>query len=93
MASPHTTGVAALIVSEYGERDRVHGGLTLNPNTVERILLRSAAKHACPTPRLQSYVDVGRPAEFDALCEGSTRFNGFYGHGIVDAYAAVTQED
>ena len=37
-----------------------------------------------------SYVDVGRPAEFDATCEGGTEFNGFYGFGIVDAYAAVT---
>jgi subtilisin family serine protease len=93
MASPHATGVAALIVSQYGHSDRVHGGLTLNPNTTERILLGSAAEHACPTPPLQSYIDVGRSAEFDALCEGSPSFNGVYGHGIVDAYAAVTQDD
>jgi hypothetical protein len=33
---------------------------------------------------------VGRSAEFNALCEGTTEFNGFYGHGIVDAYATVT---
>ena len=34
----------------------------------------------------------GRPAEFNALCEGDLEFNGFYGHGIVDAYAAVTEK-
>jgi subtilisin family serine protease len=90
MASPHTTGVAALIVSEYGRPDHRNGGLTMDPDKVERVLLRSAAEHACPTPALQSYVDVGRSAEFDALCEGTTGFNGFYGSGIVDAYAAVT---
>ena len=31
MASPHATGVVALIVSRYGHRDPVHGGLTLEP--------------------------------------------------------------
>ncbi len=90
MASPHATGVAALIVSQYGTRDGKLGGLTLAPRKVERILLGSAAEHACPTPPLQSYVREGRSTEFDALCEGTTSFNGFYGNGIVDAYAAVT---
>jgi subtilisin family serine protease len=89
MASPHAAGVAALIVSRYGKHDWRRGGLTLSPNAVERQLYRSAAEQSCPTPRLVSYANEGRPAEFDALCEGSKQFNGFYGHGIVDAYAAV----
>jgi len=90
MASPHVTGVAALIVSQFGTRDPKNGGLTLAPRKTERILTGSAAEHACPTPALQSYVREGRSTEFDALCEGDTSFNGFYGDGIVDAYAAVT---
>jgi subtilisin family serine protease len=81
MASPHATGVAALIVSELGKRDRKAGGLTLNPNRTEQVLRRSAREHACPVPN---------PTEFGALCEGSRRYNGFYGHGIVDALAAVS---
>jgi subtilisin family serine protease len=89
MASPRAAGVAALIVSRYGHRDFRHGGLTLNPDAVEAQLDRTAAEHACPDPRLVSYVDVGRSAEFDAYCAGGRRFNGFYGYGIVDAYAAV----
>jgi subtilisin family serine protease len=94
MASPHAVGVASLIVSQYGHPDNHHsGGLTLDPTHVERILLRSAADHACPTPRLFSYQNVGRPAEFDAFCEGSAGFNGFYGDGIVDALAAVSDDD
>ena len=92
MASPHAVGVAALIVSEYGHRDRKHGGLTLDPDKVERILLGSASDHACPKPRLFSYADVGRGPEYDAFCDGSTRFNGFYGNGIVNAYAAVLND-
>jgi subtilisin family serine protease len=93
MASPHAVGVAALIVSEWGKNDKAHGGLTLKPDKVNRILTRTAAEHACPSPPLFSYADVGRPAEFDALCEGTTSFNGFYGNGIVDALAAVTRDD
>jgi hypothetical protein len=91
MAAPHAVGVAALIVSRYGHSDPWHrGGLTMSPNLVELILETSATEHACPTPRLQSYAQEGRGPEFDAYCAGSPQFNGFYGYGIVNAYAAVT---
>ena len=92
MASPHAVGVAALIVSEYGRRDR-NGGLTMNPNRVEQILERTATDTPCPEPRLQTYITGAAPAvnpQYTALCEGSAEFNGFYGEGIVDALAAVT---
>jgi subtilisin family serine protease len=89
MASPHAAGVAALIVSKFGHRDG-RGGLTLDPWKTEFILYSTAAEHACPEPRLQTYTNEGRPEEFNALCEGGKQFNDFYGFGIVDAYAAVT---
>ena len=89
MASPHAAGVAALIVSRYGHRDWWRGGLTMNPNLVEAQLYRTAEKTACPEPRLRSYANEGYDAEFDAYCAGPKWFNGFYGHGIVDAYKAV----
>ena len=89
MAAPHASGVAALIVSRYG-KPQGRGGFGLAPDVVERHLLRTAAERACPEPRLQTYTNEGRPAEFDAYCAGSRDFNGFYGHGIIDAYAAVT---
>ncbi len=81
MASPHAVGVAAVIISEFGLRDRKLGGLKLNPNRVEALLRKTAREHACPVPN---------PTEFDALCEGSLSYNGFYGHGIVDALAGAT---
>ncbi|MDG4765948.1 S8 family serine peptidase [Solwaraspora sp. WMMD406] len=90
MASPHVSGVAALIVSKYGKPDRRRGGLTMDPNKVEAQLYRTAAKQACPEPRLVSYANEGRSPEWDAYCVGGSGFNGFYGFGIVDAYAAVT---
>jgi subtilisin family serine protease len=96
MASPHATGVAALIVAQYGKRDRRHGGLTLAPRTTERILRASATDTACPQPRLQRYdlngdgVISAGDASYDATCEGSRDRNGFYGDGIVNALAAVS---
>jgi subtilisin family serine protease len=86
MASPHAVGVAALVVGALGHRDRRHGGLTLSPATVERVLKRTAQDRPCPNPRTYVYPDIS--AQYTATCEGSKEFNGFYGHGIVDANAA-----
>ena len=92
MAAPHASGVAALVVSQFGKRDRAHPGtLTLSPDKVEAVLYGTATARACPEPRTVSYENVGRSAEFTATCVGDTAFNGFYGHGIVDAYGAVTR--
>ncbi len=61
MASPHAVGVAALIVSQYGKADRVHGGLTLAPSKTENILSSTAVEHACPQPRaVPLHPDPGR---------------------------------
>jgi len=91
MASPHATGVSALAVSRFGVKDPRHkGGLRLAAWKTEFVLTEGAAEHPCPVPALYDYTVVGRSAEFNALCEGTTEFNGFYGHGIVDAYATVT---
>jgi lantibiotic leader peptide-processing serine protease len=89
MASPHATGVAALIVSKYGRRDTGEGGLRLNPDRVKTRLLGTAEEHACPVPRLFNYEANGLPPEYNAFCAGGLQKNGFYGRGIVDAYAAV----
>jgi lantibiotic leader peptide-processing serine protease len=89
MASPHAAGVAALVVSAHGHRDKRHGGLTLNPDATERILEATAEDTPCPTPPLQTYTSEGRDPSFNALCEGTLEHNGFYGFGVVDALAAV----
>jgi lantibiotic leader peptide-processing serine protease len=90
MATPHAVGVAALIVSEFGKRDRSQGGLTLAPGRVQNILQKTATDTPCPTPRLYHY--DGLPANRqvpDAYCEGGPKRNGFYGDGVIDALAAV----
>jgi subtilisin family serine protease len=88
MASPHVAGVAALIIDELG-RSTGHGGRALDPQTVARVLERSAADHACPAGGVEIYTDEARPPDWNAVCEGTTDENGLYGEGIVDAAAAV----
>ena len=88
MASPHAVGVAALVVASRGRRDRRHGGLTLSPKTVQKVLEGTARDKPCPEPRTFTYPDPDLTPDFTAVCEGTARFNGFYGHGTVDAYAA-----
>lgn len=87
MASPHAAGVATLIVGRYGSRHG-RGGFGLDPRQVERTLLRTASDTACPYP-VYDYPD--QDDSYTAACVGTKRFNGWYGEGIVDARAAVTQ--
>jgi lantibiotic leader peptide-processing serine protease len=87
MASPHAAGVAAVIVAANGRRDRAHGGLTLDPSRVERILRRTATNTPCPPGDPFTYPEPAS-AGIEATCEGGRGFNGFYGDGIVNAFAA-----
>ena len=91
MAAPHATGVAALIVSEFGTADLENGGLTMDPDAVEARIRDTAANHACPDPRLVTYTEIGRPENWTAFCHGTADYNGFYGDGIVNALNAVTE--
>lgn len=91
MAAPNAAGVAALVVSRYGDFparfDRTH----LSPDRVERLLEGSAYAQSCPQPRTVVY-GLGDPDGLydSARCEGDTSANGFFGHGIVNALAALT---
>jgi lantibiotic leader peptide-processing serine protease len=88
MASPHATGVAALIVGQFGKADRRHGGLQMDPAKVEQRLLDTATNTPCPQPREFHYPE-DTAGTYDATCEGTRDRNGFYGDGIVNANAAV----
>ncbi|MGH9274110.1 MAG: S8 family peptidase, partial [Acidimicrobiales bacterium] len=81
MASPHVTGVAALVIGALGG--------DADPALVREILEQSAADHACPVPATVDYTIVGRPESWNATCTGTATFNNFYGNGLVDAAAAV----
>jgi hypothetical protein len=87
MAAPHATGVAALVVSTHGRRDAVHGGLTMSPGAVQRVLTRTAKQTPCPFPPVFTYPD--RDPSYTAECVGDLAKNGIYGRGIVNALTAV----
>ncbi|GAA4563468.1 S8 family serine peptidase [Planotetraspora kaengkrachanensis] len=92
MASPRAVGVAALIVSKYGHRDHRHGGLTLDPDVVEKVLKGTATEKACPKPAAFTYTRIlptGQTVTATHTCEGTLDNNGFYGRGIVNALHAV----
>jgi subtilisin family serine protease len=89
MATPNAAGVAALIISQYGDfssnnKNKIH----MSPTTVEQYLQQSANNQPCPTPNT---VTQGPGFAFaTATCQGDTGFNSFFGKGIVDALKAVT---
>jgi hypothetical protein len=56
---------------------------------VRRIIERTAVDHACPAGGTEIYTDEGRTPNYNAICEGSTDYNGLYGEGIVNAARAV----
>ena len=65
-------------------------GRTMDPDLVEKVLLRTAKDHPCPAAGFETYRNEGRDATFDAPCAGNTQVNGIYGEGIVNALAALT---
>jgi subtilisin family serine protease len=75
MAAPHVTGVAALLAS-------THPGDT--PAQLTKLLNQQAKPVQCP-----SDYDLNDTGVQDAYCSGYASFNGFYGHGMVNALAAV----
>ncbi len=85
MASPHAAGVAALIISVYGDLNSPDNGY-MRPNQVEALLQNTATPQDCPAddPFREGTVD-------EAECRGGFGHNGFYGNGQVDALAAISR--
>ena len=77
MASPHAAGVAALAISAHGK---------MSPAAVESLIQRTADEQDCPP----NPFNPGPPFNFLAICVGGPGYNGFYGHGQVNALAAVS---
>lgn len=80
-AAPHVTGVAALVISMFGDSSPENGRMM--PGTLRTILEGSATVLACPP---NPYI---RPTVAPAFCEGTDDLNGFYGHGEINALAAL----
>ncbi|WP_091454738.1 S8 family peptidase [Actinokineospora iranica] len=76
MAAPHATGVAALLASTHPDA---------SPQRLARLLTEQARSVECPGD-----YDLDGTGGQDAYCSGYAPFNSFYGHGLVDALAAVS---
>jgi subtilisin family serine protease len=74
MASPHVAGVAALIRSWFGK---------LPPGQVAAMIQQTANPQACPPNPFEPSPD------WTATCVGGQSYNGFYGHGQVNAEMAL----
>jgi subtilisin family serine protease len=83
MATPHVTGVAALIESLYGP---------LSPGRVAAMLKQTADPIACPdAATLALYAPFPQFSNGEPqVCQGGTGYNSWYGHGQVNALSAVT---
>jgi subtilisin family serine protease len=95
MASPHVAGVAALIVSRFGDLDNPQNG-KMRPSQVAAYIQQTAAPQPCPTELPEGYEEFTRPAPAGVepqpqTCEGGPGYNSWYGNGQVDAYNAVTK--
>jgi lantibiotic leader peptide-processing serine protease len=93
MATPNAAGVAALIISQYGDfssnnKNKPH----MSPTQVETILQTTANNQPCPSPNTvtQSVHPAVDQLPATATCQGNTGQNSFFGKGIVDALKAVT---
>jgi subtilisin family serine protease len=78
MASPHAAGVAALIRSQHPNMPQ---------GAVQAALTNTADPMACPP----NPFDPGGAGAWLATCVGGAGYNGFYGHGQVNALSAVSQ--
>jgi subtilisin family serine protease len=75
MAAPHVAGVLALMASAHPD---------YTPRQLRTALDQDATPIACPAD-----YDLTGDGTQDAYCAGYEAYNGFYGHGMVDALAAV----
>jgi subtilisin family serine protease len=88
MATPNAAGVAALIISQYGDFTPDNSRkLHMSPTHVEAILQQTANNQPC--------ADNAYPPPFtdlSAFCKGEAGgYTSFFGKGIVDALKAVTR--
>ncbi len=98
MASPHAAGVAALIISRYGDLKNPQNG-KMRPSQVAAYMQQTADPQDCPTTLPTSnpitgeayLAHVGLNSGAVQQCQGGPGHNSWYGNGEVDALNAVTK--
>jgi subtilisin family serine protease len=91
MAGPHVAGVAALIVSRYGDLNNTQNG-HMRPGQVAAMLGQTADPQACPNTLPAGYLTfTGYNSGAVQSCQGGPGHNSWYGNGQADALNAVTK--
>jgi lantibiotic leader peptide-processing serine protease len=102
MASPHAAGVAALIISRFGDLKNAQNG-KMRPGAVEQYMQSTADPQPCPTALpLQGapgssrantpYANTRRPSGDLQECQGGEGHNSWYGSGQINALRAVLHD-
>jgi lantibiotic leader peptide-processing serine protease len=91
MAAPHASGVAALVISRFGDLDNPKNG-KMRPGSVAAYVERTADAQPCPTVIPPPAVYTTRPDGQLQECQGGPGHNSWYGSGQVNALRAVTHD-
>jgi subtilisin family serine protease len=103
MASPHVAGLAALVISRYGDLKTPQNG-KMRPTQVEQIISQTADPQACPQTLPNANAGslgqqgvnygqiVGSQSGAPQKCQGNGGHTSWYGQGQVDALAAITND-
>jgi subtilisin family serine protease len=91
MASPHAAGVAALIVSVFGNAGSPQNG-KMRPEQVAAFMQQTTDPQPCPTALPAGYEAIGTGTQTGLFypCQGGPAYNSWYGNGRIDALNAVT---
>src|SRR3954468_535642 len=91
MASPHAAGLAALIISRYGDLKNPQNG-KMRPSQVAAYMQQTADPQDCPTTLPPGYLTfTGVNSGAVQQCQGGPGYNSWYGDGQIDAFNAVTK--
>ena len=89
LAGAHVSGVAALIISRFGDLNTPQNG-KMRPERVKAYLDQTADPQPCPDQVPLGYEGFTRPSGDQQTCEGGPGYNAWYGSGQVNALSAVT---